>query len=463
MKSSIPRQGIILGHETKLYVCIALLLLGFFAVLAVSFLSLEEVVGRQKEVANSHADSLILAERLSRDSAAELALMPLYVLSGDPAFLSEHRAVSSKFRLTLQQLRIGYNDAGDLKLLEDIDKLHQAHEAMLIPGVRMRQEGGTVGEVHSYFEQMTSGLGKRLADAITTFVRDKREDLASARQALTATTNRILNFLMAAAALALVFMALVSLLLVRFIREKREADQDREKLFAQARRLSQVRKETVEVVAHDLKNPLAGIKLRLQMLRRKLGVERDLDSALDSVRTMEKLIGDLLDHTKIEAGHLSLSLSDTDVNLLLRSCVDGLELLAREKAVDLILSPDPHAPHVAGDTSRLCQVVNNLVGNAIKFTPSGGKIEVATARAGDSVRFTVKDTGPGIAAEKLPHVFDRFWQDGETAKLGTGLGLAIAKGIVEAHGGKIEVASVPGSGSEFSVTLPAHSFYPTVA
>lgn len=457
------RQSSVLGHETKLYVCVALLLLCFLAVLGASYFTLKEVIMRQKDVANAHADSLILAERLSRDSAVQFSLIPIYVLSGDSALLRENLAMSAKFQGTLEELRNGFNDAGDLELLAKIDKLHRAHEAMIRPGVRLREGGAPVKEVHRYFHEMTTGMGGQLRDAITQFVHDKREDLAAARDAYHRTTQKILTFLLAAAALALIFMALVSLLLVRFIRQKRAADQDREKLFLQEKKLSRVRKETVEVVAHDLKNPLAGLKLRLQMLRRKVGAERDLQSALDSVRMMEKLIGDLLDHTKIEAGNLNLSFADTDVNLLLKNCVEGLELLARQKAVDLILSSDPAQPHVTGDSSRLCQVVNNLVGNAIKFTPAGGRIEVWSAVAGDQVRLTVKDSGPGIAAEKIPHVFERFWQDGETAKLGTGLGLAIAKGIVEAHGGKIEVTSEPGWGSEFSVLLPKQDFFPTVA
>jgi signal transduction histidine kinase len=461
--SSSPGRGSFLGHETKLYAGIALLFLGFFGVLSVSYFSLEEVVGRQKEIANAHADALILAERLNRDSAAEFALLPLYVLSGDPKLLDEHRDVSSKFELTLKQLRKGYNDAGDLKLLDDIDRLHRAHQASGVPGVRLKKGGVSSGEVHRYFQQNTSGIGEELRGDLAQFVRDKRDDLAQARLAFHVTTERILTFLIVAAALMLFFMALVSLLLVRLIQEKREADQDREKLLAQEKKLSQIRKETVEVVAHDLKNPLAGLKLRLQLMLRKAGAEKELRSALDSVGMMEKLIGDLLDHTKIEAGHLTLSFADTDVNQLLKNCVDGLELLAREKAVDLILSPDPRLPHVSGDSSRLCQVVNNLVGNAIKFTPAGGRIEVACGAAGDQVRLTLKDSGPGIAPEKLPHVFERFWQDSTTEKLGTGLGLAIAKGIVEAHGGKIEVASAPGRGCEFSVLLPKQTIYPTVA
>jgi signal transduction histidine kinase len=110
---------------------------------------------------------------------------------------------------------------------------------------------------------------------------------------------------------------------------------------------------------------------------------------------------------------------------------------------------------VSADRERVLQVLANLIGNALKFTPKGGEIKILANLEPSEVRFTVQDTGPGIPAEHLNHVFDRYWQAKSTAKLGTGLGLSIAKGIVEAHGGRIWVESPPGSGAAFQFTLPA--------
>ena len=112
-------------------------------------------------------------------------------------------------------------------------------------------------------------------------------------------------------------------------------------------------------------------------------------------------------------------------------------------------------PPIHADPARIQQVLSNLVGNAIKFTPQGGRITIRAERGGaDEVRIAVRDTGPGMAVEQLPHIFGRYWQGKRSDRRGIGLGLAIVKGIVEAHGGRIWVESHPGAGSEFIFTLP---------
>jgi signal transduction histidine kinase len=111
-------------------------------------------------------------------------------------------------------------------------------------------------------------------------------------------------------------------------------------------------------------------------------------------------------------------------------------------------------PRVTADRDRVLQVLSNLGGNAVKFSPEGGRVEIVARAAGTVVEFAVRDNGPGIAHGDLPHVFDRFWQQKPTARLGTGLGLAIAKGIIDAHGGELRAESEPGKGSCFKFTLP---------
>ena len=141
---------------------------------------------------------------------------------------------------------------------------------------------------------------------------------------------------------------------------------------------------------------------------------------------------------------------------LVAEAVDMLRSLATSSSIDLVLEETcDDLPHVCADVHRVQQVLSNLIGNAVKFTPRGGRIVVRCSRAPREVRFEVRDTGPGIPAEYLPHVFGQFWQASRSDRRGIGLGLAIAKGIVEAHGGKIWVESEPGEGSSFFFTLPS--------
>jgi signal transduction histidine kinase len=123
--------------------------------------------------------------------------------------------------------------------------------------------------------------------------------------------------------------------------------------------------------------------------------------------------------------------------------------LAQEKSVELVHDIEPGLPDVLADRERILQVFSNLIGNALKFTPADGRVTLRARREESGVVFSIADTGSGIEADNLPHIFDRFWQAQETRRAGAGLGLAIAKGIVDAHGGTIWAESVPGDGSSF--------------
>jgi signal transduction histidine kinase len=137
------------------------------------------------------------------------------------------------------------------------------------------------------------------------------------------------------------------------------------------------------------------------------------------------------------------------------SAVEAQKLLASSASVELRIDVAPDLPEVWADRDRLVQVFENLIGNAVKLTKAGGSVTVGAAPRDGEVLFWVADTGVGIAAENLPHVFDRFWQAQKSGRRGAGLGLAIVKGIVEAHGGRIWVESTLGRGSTFFFTVPA--------
>ena len=224
------------------------------------------------------------------------------------------------------------------------------------------------------------------------------------------------------------------------------------RLFAEARHAIQVRDDVIGIVAHDLRNPLGSIMLQAGLLR-PVPDERSQKTAESIERSasrMSRLIDDLLDVTRIEEGGLSVEQVRVATAPAITYIVDAQEAAGSELRTDVA----PDVPDVWADRDRLLQILDNLVGNAVKFTEPGGRITVGAAPRGDEVLFWVADSGPGIAPDDLPHVFDRFWQAQKGRRSGAGLGMAIAKGLVEAHGGTIWVHSTLGRGTTVFFTMP---------
>jgi len=213
------------------------------------------------------------------------------------------------------------------------------------------------------------------------------------------------------------------------------------------------RDDVLSVVSHDLRGPLHAITLACEALREEIAGDalRYLGAIERASGRAERLITDLLEASTIEAGALQLARASVDASALVRQAAADHELLARESGVRISTRlPDDPTPVIA-DRERVRQVLGNLIGNALKHA-RGTPIELSLDRREGAAVIAVRDQGPGISDAELPHVFDRYWT-GRTKKGGAGLGLAIARGIVEAHGGRLAVASRPGDGSEFSFTL----------
>jgi PAS domain S-box-containing protein len=231
-------------------------------------------------------------------------------------------------------------------------------------------------------------------------------------------------------------------------------------LYRTAQRATVARDEILGVVSHDLRNPLSAITMCARVLfedaARGASSRADLvDAILESTDLMNRLIQDLLDVSVIESGHLTLLPRPEPLAPLAHQVMEMLGAPAREGGVELRVVVPRELPPILVDPARFVQLLGNLVGNAIKFTDDGGRIAIAAQRDGGSVVVAVSDTGAGIPVEHLPHIFDRYWHVRRTARTaGTGLGLTIAKGIVEAHGGRIWVESTVGAGSTFRFTVP---------
>lgn len=227
-------------------------------------------------------------------------------------------------------------------------------------------------------------------------------------------------------------------------------------LLSALRKQNQQRLLSLSAVAHDLRNPLGAIQMSLELLSHPLAAEQNsqLMAALRrQVQRMRNLIEDLLDSTRIQSGQLSLNKTLTDLGTIIR---DSVVLFGTESAkhrIGLTLPDDDI--QMLGDPTRLTQVFNNLIGNAIKYSPAGGEINVSLKREGDSVLVSVADHGLGIDEKDLETIFEPFRRSHSgTGIPGLGLGLSITKKIIEAHNGSLSVSSEKGQGSRFTIELP---------
>lgn len=230
-------------------------------------------------------------------------------------------------------------------------------------------------------------------------------------------------------------------------------------------RLDQTRREFVANVSHELRTPLSIMQGYTEalidgMANTEADRQKYLENIHEEILRLRRLVTEILDLRKIEAGRLEMEMKEVSLSEVAGRVINKLQALAEEKKITI--SPDfsPGLPTAHADPDRLEQVFINLVDNALRATPAGGKVDVAIKDKKDKFQISISDTGPGIALEEQPLIWERFYKVDKSRTRkggGTGLGLAIVKEIVEAHGGSIEVISKPGEGSTFVFTIPKRS------
>ncbi len=228
------------------------------------------------------------------------------------------------------------------------------------------------------------------------------------------------------------------------------------------RELERLRADLIAWVGHDLQTPLASVRAILEALEDGVvddpqTVKRYLGTAQRDVRSLSVLIDDLFQMAQLDTGGFPLDRAESSLSDLISDTLESFSELALRQGVKLEGSVDPNVDPVIMDTQRIGRVLNNLIGNAIRHTPAAGRVDVRVMRTSSGVEVCVSDTGEGIRADDLPHVFESFYR-GEKSRSrstgGAGLGLAISRGIVHAHGGRITVQSEIGRGSQFTFSLP---------
>ena len=253
------------------------------------------------------------------------------------------------------------------------------------------------------------------------------------------------------------------------VSERKRREEERVRLLADMRHArreaevaNRVKDEFLATLSHELRTPLGAILLWARLLRGtpldQTTTARALEMIEQDAKALERIVGDILDVSRIITGKLGLQLGVVDLGATIGAAIESLRPAAEARSIHIECALDRSVTSISGDEARLRQVVWNLLSNAIKFTPKGGRIEVRLERADSWAQITVKDTGQGIKPEFVPHVFERFLQaDSSTTRAhgGLGLGLAIVRHLVELHGGSVHADSPgEGRGATFAVRLP---------
>jgi signal transduction histidine kinase len=231
---------------------------------------------------------------------------------------------------------------------------------------------------------------------------------------------------------------------------------DNARMYKKAQEAVQQREDLMAIISHDLRNPLNVVFLSARQLAREALPDdgKHAEIILRAASRMHSILRDLIDFAAISAGRLSIERKVVDVELVIAELLVQFEKLSRDAGIALARDVEANLPRVFCDRDRLIQILENLVANALKFTPSGGMVKIMGARDDVYIRFSVADTGRGIPKDEIAHIFDPYYRGRDKRGHGLGLGLPIAKALVEGHGGRIWVESEPGRGSVFHFTLP---------
>jgi len=247
-------------------------------------------------------------------------------------------------------------------------------------------------------------------------------------------------------------------------------EQDRKQHIEELERLNEEKDKLMQIVSHDLRSPLGGVYGLAEIL--KTGKEatnetlvREFAAIISSTSSfLLTLVNDLLDLAKVESGKMEVEYSEFSITQSINNCMQLLGIVAQNKGVELVCEPSEEEIVITADEPKIIQILNNVISNAVKFTPSGGVVTVGARYSSDKaggrqIALSVRDTGLGIDADTLPHIFDKFGKhqrSGTAGEQGTGLGMPIVKRFVELHGGSILITSKVNLGTTIDINLPQH-------
>jgi signal transduction histidine kinase len=402
----------------------------------------------------AYADDLAHASQAQFAAERVVAVGRGYLLTTEPGLLARVREAEAQLDVALHALDRGDAQPTERALLQEVARSASRYHQLLEETFEASPTTEDRQSVANAFRERLLPAREELSIKLGNLVAHKQRLQQAARQKAARTAARSVRVTIGLGALALVMSGLLARLFTRRLAELYR----RERASAQkASSALTAKEELLGIVAHDLRTPLSAILLRASSLA-KAGRDPKTAKFAESIQRMCNrmafLVQGLLDAASIEAGRMSVVTARCPLEAVLAETIDTFNLAASERNIRVEQAVAPRELEAQADRERLVQVLSNLVGNALKFTPDGGVIRVSARKQGRGVRFEVRDTGPGIVPEHLPHLFDRYWKADARGARGAGLGLYIAKGIVEAHGGRIWVESKPGEGSSFLFEVP---------
>jgi signal transduction histidine kinase len=413
---------------------------------------LSAIAGRTESAMADRVQELLLAERLRGAVDQSVSAARGYLLAEEPGFVRRMRESQGDVDRLLDVLAARNGSAERSSLVQQMREASSGYRTVL-DAIFVRKAGGTgLREISARFEQDLVPRQRQLAVMLDELVRRKERRFEDEQRRRAQARSRALVGAVGTLAIGVLASSGLAVFLGRHLaqlyRRERAA-------LRQAHHAMAAREELLAIVAHDLRSPLNAIGLRASMLLKgsvEDGARRQAEAIGGIVTRTSQLLGSLLDAAMIDSGKLPLEKVRCEVEPLLDGVVRVHDNLAAAKRVKL----EPHVGQpdlaVCGDPRRIAQVLDNLVGNAIRFSPADGRVQMAVEAEGPLVHFRVKDSGPGISPEQLPHVFERYWRAQRQTGAGIGLGLYIARNVVEAHGGTIWAENQ--EGAVFHFTLP---------
>ena len=446
--SRVFQRKLILGFAGAIAVILLVGILSIFSILA--------VINSKNQVAEHSARDLIAIEDLDDLAEIMVASGRGFLITHLPETYERTTRAQEDFDAGLRAIRQALKDPRTELLVQDIEKgvrdYERAFSRILVLEPRL-----SLAERIRFFERDLAPRRIRMDLALRRYTEELRLQLERNGRQSQSYSSRLVVALGLGFVLSMAFVIAIAWVLTRTLTA----------LYSKEQAARRAREDLLAIVSHDLRTPVTAFGLGCELLERLLAGAQVHAVALDrplrqvqimkqSVHRMSRLIGDLLDLARLEAGEFSIQTRTFDLRPLLEALLAGHRPLADEKSVRFEWREDVAESHwIEADPERLEQLLANLLSNAIKFSRSGGKVTLQTKRIGRELEIAIQDEGEGIPLEKQIAIFDRYRQSNlSDRKMGAGLGLFIVKGIVDAHHGRIWVESSPGTGSRFVCRFP---------